>query len=187
MMRNKSPSQKGFTLIELLVVTAVMGVLAIVSATVISNVLRSANKTNIINEVRQNGNIVIDKFERELKQAERVCITALLPLNCEGTGSGVTVTVGTDSFDWVCNTGDGRFTRDGQSVINEDPTGGVRVANTGDLKDCNFTVTGNTDEGIPQIVKLDFRLQQRNPAGTSEFETSVPFEVTVGTRTYTTN
>lgn len=187
MMRNKSSSHKGFTLIELLVVTAVMGILAVVSATIISNVLRSANKTNIINEIRQNGNLVIDKFERELKQAERVCITILLPLDCEGIGDGVTVTVGTESFDWACNTGNGRFTRDGQSIINEDPISGVRVANTGDLKDCNFTVSGNTDEGIPQIVKLDFRLQQRNPAGASVFETLVPFEVTVGTRTYTTN
>ena len=71
-MKNKRSSENGFTLIELLVVTAVMGVLAIVSATIISNVLRSQNKTNVTNEVRQNGDLVISKFERDVKQAESV-------------------------------------------------------------------------------------------------------------------
>ena len=162
--------EKGFTLIELLVVTAVMGGLAIVSATVISNVLRSQNKTNIVNEVRQNGDMVIDKFERDVKQASGVT---------QVSGTNVELYIGGTAIGWDC-TGNS-FTRDGVAVTSTDPTTGVQLVT------CQFVVTGTAGQGIPQIVKLDFTLEQRNVAGVSELESQVPFEITVGTRAYTTN
>jgi len=182
MIKQEIVYEKGFTLIELLVVTAVMGVLAVVSATIISNVLRSQNKTNVINEVRQNGDLVIDKFERDVKQASQVCRTGFTPPNCGGSSQSITLSIESDTVVWICNTGTGAFTRDGLSVLSTDPVSGVRVVNN-----CSFTVTGNAAPGTPQIVKLDFTLEQRNTAGASELQARVPFSVTVGTRAYTTN
>ena len=179
--------KKGFTLIELLVATAVMGLLAVVSATVISNVLRSQNKTNAVNEVRQNGDLVIGKFERDMKQAAGVCRTSFVPPNCDGFSQSVTLTIGPDTIEWTCDPATGAFTRDTLSVISTDAVSGVQVANTGDPRDCNFAVGGNPGLDTPQIVKLDFTLEQRNTASASELEAQVPFEVTVGTRAYTTN
>ncbi len=170
MIKREIVYEKGFTLIELLVTTAVMGLLAVVSATVISNVLRSQNKTNVINEVRQNGGLVIDKFERDVKQASGVT---------QISGTSVELDIGGTAVEWDC-TGNS-FTRDAISVTSTDPTTGVQIVG------CQFEVTGTAGQGIPQIVKLDFTLEQRNTAGASELEAQVPFEVTVGTRAYTTN
>ena len=96
----------------------------------------------------------------------------------------VVLNIGGTDVEWDC-TG-GSFTRDTLSVISTDPTTGVQIVNSPSHL-CKFVVSGAVGSGIPQIVKLDFTLEQRNPAGASEFETSIPFEVTVGTRNYTTN
>src|SRR3990167_10128021 len=57
----------GFTLIEFLVV---LGILAItVSATLLflTSVLRGSNKANIIAEVKQNGQVVLESLERQIR------------------------------------------------------------------------------------------------------------------------
>ncbi|OGY26393.1 MAG: hypothetical protein A2Z24_01255 [Candidatus Woykebacteria bacterium RBG_16_44_10] len=152
-----------------------MGLLAIVSANIVSNVLRSQNKTNIVNEVRQNGDLVIDKFERDVKQASG--ITQISSTNVE-------LDIGGTAVGWDC-TGNS-FTRDGVSVTSTEPITGVQIVDT-PAHLCEFVVTGTGGAGIPQIVKLDFTLEQRNTASASELQSQVPFSVTVGTRAYTTN
>lgn len=168
---------KGFTLIELLVVTALIGVLGVISAVVISSILRSQNKTAIINEVRQNGDLVISKFERDVKQASQVCITG--GASCPGSETSVTLqtpTAPAGGLIWDCVND---FRRDGVSVINTDPTNGVEV------ESCSFIVSaGGGTTGVPQIVTLDFRLKQISDLGNQEFHISEPFRVTVGTRAY---
>lgn len=165
---------KGFTLIELLVATAIIGVLAVMATTIFSSILRSQNKTAIINEVRQNGNIVIDKFDREVKQAQLVCVVPATP-DCGGTRQSVNVTIGSGTITWDCASAD--FTRNGVPVINTDLDNGVRVD-----AGCSFTVTGKV-ANRPQMVTLNFTLSQRN-SPTQEFQATSEFEVTVGTRAY---
>lgn len=182
--RKKSAGEQwGFTLIELLVVSALIGFLAVMSSTILSSILRSQNKTTIINEVRQNGNIVIDKFERDVKQAKEIS-----PI---GSGTNVTLTLydGTP-VTWDCS--GSNFTRDPDgsgllapvSVTNSDLINGVQVNHTV-ANDCDFTVTGSSGGGTPQLVQLIFTLEQGASAPSrAEFEASVEFEVTVGTRAY---
>ena len=197
-MKDKSKLNqcKGFTLVELLVVTAVMGVLGVLSATLISSILRSQNKTTIINEARQNGNLVIDKFERDVKQSAEVCPVDLLAVppgpNCAiSTSTSVALTTydGT-TIVWDCQAtsfkrGQGldyaaaSTPANMMDVTNSDVVNGVAVAS------CSFTVLPKAGSNIPQIVTLNFFLTQGSGApGKAEFQINEQFEVTVGTRAY---
>lgn len=163
-------SKKGFTLIELLVVTAIIGILAIVSATIFSSILRSQNKIGIINEVRQNGNIVIDKFDRDVKQSISITppgVSTKIIMNTHDSGT----------VEWECVGGAAlTITRNTENVINVDSIGGVQLV----PGRCEFNVSGPSRT---QIVKFDFDLEQRTDiTGKSELTTRVPFEVTIGTR-----
>ena len=180
--KNNNSYNKGFTLVELLVVTAVIGVLGVLSATLISSILRSQNKTAIINEVRQNGDLVISKFERDVKQSSGISITgAACPPTCTGTSVTLTTYQGTDII-WVCTPAaapaDGGFTRNGTSVINEDSDNGVSVSV------CGFTLQSSAGANIPQIVRLQFTLEQRSDVQRAEYQVREPFQVTAGTRAY---
>jgi len=171
-------AKKGFTLIELLVVTAIIGVLAIISATVFNSILRSQNKTTIVNEIRQNGNLVIDKFERDIRGASKVtCIEDMTvdpPTSCSSTqGSIIMITPTTgNKFFWYC-TAD-QLVRDGESLLNRDPRGGVKTV------DCNFNVTSSR----PQLVLFHFTLEQRNVAEKAELQSEGEFQTTISTRNY---
>lgn len=170
---NKIKNTKGFTLVELLVVTAIIGILSVVSATTISNILRSQNKTTIVNEIRQNGNLLIDKFERDVRQASGVSSTSVTEIE---------LTVDAGTIKWACDPIAGTFERNGISIINDDKLTGVRVSGPPGPDTCQFTVTDPSPVGT-QIVTLGFQLQQGDLApGKSEFEAEVLFEVTVGTR-----
>lgn len=165
---------KGFTLIELLVVTAIVGVLAVLSATVFNSILKSQNKTAVINEARQNGDLAMDKFERDIKQASNV------------TPIGITTTVVTIDLDgpdaiWRCDDPIvGEITRDYNgsvgSVLNRDSITGIKLI----AGSCKFIVRGT---GQSQLVTWEFDLtQRRTSAGKAEFEIKVPFRTSVGTR-----
>ena len=166
---------KGFTLIELLVTTAVMGLLAVVSANIISSVLKSQNKTAMVNEVRQNGDLVIAKFERDVRQAQGIT-GGVFSVNLDVDGTSVV---------WACaNEGgtSGVFRRATRVVTNDDPERGVSVYG------CSFNVSGNPGTGTPQIVRLVFNLRQAVGAPQrAEFGVDEPFQATVGTRAYSTN
>ncbi|MFH0937174.1 MAG: type II secretion system protein [Candidatus Daviesbacteria bacterium] len=62
----------GFTLIELIIVIGVTGILAVVMTDVLTQTLRGQNKVKIINQIKQNGQSVLEKMTNEIRQAERV-------------------------------------------------------------------------------------------------------------------
>lgn len=63
---------KGFTLVELLVVVSLIIIVVGVAGDIVVTVVRSYNKTQITNEVEQNANFVINKLEKELRNATEV-------------------------------------------------------------------------------------------------------------------
>ena len=171
-------AKKGFTLIELLVVTAIIGVLAIISATVFNSILRSQNKTTIVNEIRQNGNLVIDKFERDIRGASRItCVTDPITLDpcpsTEGTIINVIPSAGAP-FLWYCNGED--LQRAGANLLNRNERGGVKLVSFS----CSFNVTTSN----PQLVYFEFTLEQRNTTDKSEFKSEGDFRTTISTRNY---
>lgn len=163
---------KGFTLIELLVVVAILGVLAVTSSQIVVSVLRSQNKSAVENEVKQNGDLLINKFERDVRNAQSI------------TPNGTTATtitlqlVGTaGTIGWQCTaTQIQRRVNSGswQDVVNTDPRTGVRRDGV-----CNFRITSRE----PHLVTFEFRLRQGDLApNQAEFKISVPFRTSVGVR-----
>jgi prepilin-type N-terminal cleavage/methylation domain-containing protein len=70
--------QKGFTLIELLTSVIVLVVVGSVIMGIVSSSLKGANKTNTIENIRQNGNYVLNQISKDLEYA--------LPFDGETTG-----------------------------------------------------------------------------------------------------
>ncbi len=63
---------KGFTLIELLVSVSVTAIIVAVGGDIFLSVIRSYNKSNITNEVEQNGSYALTLMEREIRNASRI-------------------------------------------------------------------------------------------------------------------
>lgn len=63
---------KGFSLIEALITIMVVGVLGLALAGLISRAFQSDTKTELIGEVKQNGQIVLNEMDRVFKNSEAV-------------------------------------------------------------------------------------------------------------------
>lgn len=75
-MKHKlADSKKGFTLVEMIVVIGITAVLGVIFTNTLVQTLRSQNKTKVIGQVKQNGQIALDRISTEIRQAEKiVCI-----------------------------------------------------------------------------------------------------------------
>lgn len=82
----KKNKQKGFTLVELLVVISIMVVLGVIFTNILIDTLRGKNKVNAVNQVKQNGQVVLDKLSNEIRDAEKIV--------CVGKYSGTGANIG---------------------------------------------------------------------------------------------
>lgn len=74
MMKSKS---NGFTLVELLIVIVVMGALGFLFTDIMTQTLRGQNKTRVMNQVKQNGQVVLDKLNSDIRQAQEIkCVSS---------------------------------------------------------------------------------------------------------------
>jgi prepilin-type N-terminal cleavage/methylation domain-containing protein len=65
-------NQQGFSLIEILVVIAIIGIIAGVVSDIFIQVIKASNKGNVVTEIKQNGDTVLSKIERVVRNAEEV-------------------------------------------------------------------------------------------------------------------
>lgn len=71
-LEKKYKRVSGFTLIELVLVVALLTIAVGISSDIIISLVRSYNKTQVINELEQSANFVLLKLERELRNATSV-------------------------------------------------------------------------------------------------------------------
>ena len=197
----------GFTLIELLVVTAILGILVGISSTVFVGILRSQNKTNATNEVRQNANLAIDLFERDIRSASSI---TGLPAAAEPAAQTVyfnSISVDLQdggNVEWVCDTvpaiapalnGNGALIRDTdettsfpygsatleeQYVTNIDAESGVNIDCLDSSGNGAFQLTGGSSN---QLVTLEFTAKQGVSApARNDYQIELKFQTTLGTR-----
>lgn len=177
-------SSRGFTLIEMLVVIAIIAIIGTMSTQIILSIIKSNNKTNIQNEVRQNGSYVIDSLERDIRSA--ISITNPVPLVSPGANGTTLTLVNSDGTNTTYTCGNkaagsnGFFRRNGNDLLNGDLSSGVAVDNTAG-KQCNFNVVNSN----PLLVTVTFTLTQAiNSPNRSDLSVSQSFETTVTLRTY---
>ncbi|MFA5933333.1 MAG: type II secretion system protein [Microgenomates group bacterium] len=73
--KNINNKNNGFTIIELLVVVSIMVVLGVIFTNILIDALRGRNKVKAINQVKQNGQVVLDKLSNEIRDADGiVCV-----------------------------------------------------------------------------------------------------------------
>lgn len=164
------PAQAGFTLVELLIVVALVIISAGVTSDIILTLIRSYNKTRISNEIEQNGNFVILRLERELRDASNVDTTqssstklVFTILNAAGAQDTVTYEVKNVS-NGSTNVGSivRRTTSSPTDVLltnNSSPEGiAVEVGNDSNP---NFKLIGDN----PTVVKINFKMYQVGAQG----------------------
>lgn len=95
--------KKGFTLIEILVVISVMGILGLVFTGILIQALRAQNKVRILNQVKQNGQNVLDKLSNEFRQAEKVI--------CVGRNLGNSINTALGFYDTIVIFRQGTYSR----------------------------------------------------------------------------
>lgn len=61
---------KGFTLIELVVAVGIMGVIGFIATDILIQTLRGQNKVRILNVLKQNGQVAMDKMSNDIRASE---------------------------------------------------------------------------------------------------------------------
>lgn len=68
--------KNGFTLAEVLVVIAVMAVIGTFLLAIFSSTLRGSNKSQILSSIKQNGQAVLEKIDKEVRRADNIiCVS----------------------------------------------------------------------------------------------------------------
>ncbi|OGY23419.1 MAG: hypothetical protein A2172_04285 [Candidatus Woykebacteria bacterium RBG_13_40_15] len=160
-------NSRGFTLIELLVVTVVVGILGAISSVIVLSVLRSQNKTAITNEVTQNGDNIINVFERDVKFSS----------SADDKSTDSVTLMGKKNIVWSC--GGTNITRDLGDGSGPKSVTSISVAVKSGT--CRFNISGSNSD----LVEFNFTLTQSSSAPSkSEFSIEVPFGTKVGLRSY---
>lgn len=179
----------GFTLVELLVVIALFSLLASVGADIFAPMIRAYNKTNVQNEVNQNGRYTLSLLEQQIRNAKRIVSfnsdTISSSIQIEDYGNNlVTFDRGEETVGCPAGKNNGflRLTRLGRnplsnvSLTNRDKRKGVNVK--------NFVIDVNTLVS-PNVVS--FKLQISQACGASlnvDYLAETVFSTTVALRNY---
>lgn len=172
-------TNSGFTLIELLLVIALMSIAVGVTSDILVSLIRSYNKSTVINEIEQNANFVSQKLSKELRNASEVVY-----LNPSGSSPPATG----DSYNEIT------FMDRQGNTINYKVNGGVITRNTGSGDEAltvstspsgvNATcISGDSCftmvESNPQVIKISISLSQAGSPGNAVFEDDITIEDTI--------
>jgi len=169
----KRNTEKGFTLIELILVIALLGISVTVTNDILVSLIRSNNKTQVINEIEQQSNFVSLKIEKELRNARFVNT----PLAGESGKTLVFQTRDGSTIQYDIDTDTGIMSRTLNAGTKYDLTsnaipGGV-VVSCG-ASNC-FSVSGYN----PQIINMNIIFTQAQPTPTSSYTGSISIKSTI--------
>lgn len=195
----------GFTLVELLVVLGILSITVGASLMFLTSTLKGSNQANVISEVKQNGQVVLDSLDRQIRNAKDVqCVNSSAAIVDCVTGSpstkylGLIMTNGNPlHIKCINDTAGGGKTTDGwigsvysadvpssdlqySPITNQDTISGV------DVVDCNFTVrSASPGSSDPAIVSIAFTINQGVAAPSRrDFMAGVVFQTTISLRKY---
>src|SRR3989344_295416 len=201
-LNTKYCKTKGFTLIELLVVLGILAAAVGASLIFLTSVLKGTNQANVTAEVKQNGQVVLDSLEKQIRGATDAVVitTGGLPLpGASRDGINLTLPTGRSLY-LVCFDTDPIAKSNGwigvadvspgtptnafsnyNSVTNKDNISGV------DVKNCDFSVqqASTTGTAAPAVVSISFVMNQGIQAPSrADFLANAKFETTISLRNY---
>jgi type II secretory pathway pseudopilin PulG len=183
-------SQSGFTLVELLSSIIVLVAIGVIVVGIITSSLRGTNKTNSVENIRQNGNYAISQMSKNIQFSQVFngfsnngtdyvtgCVNfpvSPTPFSSDSAYSYLQITQSTgNTIEYFCQ--GGNFTANGESLVNE---ASVAVSN------CTITCTQEKLTDSP-IIGISFDLL---PARTSNLPEDVvspiKFETSVTLKNY---
>lgn len=190
----KFKAKSGFTLVELLVVLGILAVTVGVVLVFLTAVLKGTNQANITSELKQNGQVVLDSLERQIRNAKSVTTGPAIGGWIGGSTSHVILTLadnremhlgcfnppGTNTENgWIgVGRAPGTVVGDYTAATNRDLVAGVNVSS------CVITVT-NSSSSAPALVTLTFNLGQGIQAPSrKDYKASLEFKTTISLRKY---
>jgi type II secretory pathway pseudopilin PulG len=202
-------TNEGFTLVELLASVIVLVAIGSVIAGIISSSLRGANKTNTIENIRQNGNYALAQISKDIEYAlpfdgkktglirknsededvyDTSCILALSPTPIPVTQYSAIAVESPIKITGVVGSP--------RKIIRYDCNGSVFAANyiplidttettSISLKNCSIACTQYKATDVP-IIKISFSIEPKNLSILSEnnAQSSITFETSVVLRNY---
>lgn len=84
-------NKKGFTLVELIVVVGIMGILGLIFTNTLIQSLRGQSKVKVLNEVKQNGQVILDRLSNDIRQAEKIVCVGKNEINPGGKNDTIVV------------------------------------------------------------------------------------------------
>lgn len=168
----------GFTFVEILVAAGIIALISGVSAQVFLTASRNAAKSDLIRNIKQNGENSLEGMARMIQSARRIPVCSGAPsgsLAIENQDDGMT------TFTCIL---DGAVTR----IASESATGTAYLTTAGltlggetcAQSSMRFLCTPNA--GLPSTVQINFSLSQIGDPSKSYEKASVPFQTTVTMR-----
>lgn len=180
-MSTKLRDQTGFTLVELLLVVALMSLAVGVTGDILVSLIRSYNKSQVLNEIEQNANFVAQKLSKELRNA-----TQIVRLDPSGD-SPPNVGDSYNEIEFLDTSGNtiiykvtagGVITRNvgsgDQALTVNNPPSGVTASCIGAATDC-FTLIGSA----PQVIEISIKIEQSGSPASKVFQGEIDIEDTI--------
>jgi len=153
----------GFTLVEVLVTFAIVSIVVTIGSISFFALLRGANKTEILKEVKQNGDYALSVMELKIRNARDI------PSGCDGAATNSISIENPDATTTIfscVNTGSAQQIREQTNGITTYLTSPQVTIDT----DCTtaaitslmFSCSVSTVDGVTKNVNLGFKLRQAN-------------------------
>ncbi|MBL7158915.1 type II secretion system protein [Candidatus Microgenomates bacterium] len=169
----KTKTRLGFTLIEILVVTGILATVGLIASSIFFSTLKGAAKTEILKEVKQNGDFAISTMGGMIRNAREISV-------CSGSSESSIQIVNPDNgtTNFLCDLGFEQIASNSSLLISDKFLTSDKLA----ISDCSFTCISQS-KGQKQ-VNIQFTLSQKGSPARPEDKASLTFETTVYTRSY---
>jgi len=173
--------QKGFTLMEMLVVTAILALVAGVAISLITSVIRSYHKSNILNRLQETGSQVLAVIEGRVRGASQINWGT-----CNGSGN-LTITYDNQPIVFSCSSC-GVAESNGYIAMSVDGAASQPLTSNNAASGVNVSALSFTCDSSTGEVIINLSLEQ--PTGLSgrlENRASLNFSKTVVARSTYSN
>jgi len=178
---NMKAIQNGFTLLEMVVSLAIISIVSLVLSQVFILALRTNTKTEVLKDVKQNGEIAMETMVRMIQSAEQVTSA------CSDTGATLSSLVIVNDDGGVTTLGcsvDGTSTR-----ISSTSAQGTSYLTSGNVTLGDSSCAGATllftcygASGVPTSVTISFSLSQAGVGGQAFEQSNESFQTTATMR-----